>query len=198
MNYDYKQLEKLMLQKDFEELSLAEKMLIQDWITPEAYQQERLILLESKRILSQQTPLQGNPLSDLQTHFKTTYPPKTSWRNYSLPMYQAILFASIVGIIVWYWRPVSIQTQIQKEIVYRTQIDTIFKEKILVEEKIVYKTKFIKTSQIQVDTIYIPAIDKDQLYQEKETNTIFAKEPIKGKSMKDMGELMDFVIGTDS
>ena len=197
MSNNYEQIEQLMLLKDFEALSLQEKAFIQDWMSPEDYQQQRKILIESKRILSQKAPLVNANLQQLQAHFKATHKNKSNLASTNIPIYQALLLATLVGIFVWCWRPVSVQTRIQKEIVYLPKVDTVFQERWIEKEKVVYKTKKIQIPVLQIDTIYIPNIDKEQFYQEKENNTIFAKQSQKGKSMKDMGNLMDFVVGTD-
>ncbi len=197
MNNNYEQIEQLMLLKDFDELNFQEKAFIQDSMSPEAYQQQRSILIESKRVLAQKTPLKGTQLSSLQAHFEATHRNKAAWQSRKIPIYQALLFAALVGFIVWCWRPVQIETSVQKEIVYLPKVDTIFQEKLVIEEKVVYKTKFVEVPLVLRDTVYIPSIDKEQFYQEKENPTIFAKQIPKGKTMKDMGDLMNFVVGAD-
>jgi len=195
MSNNYEQIEQLMLLKDFEALNLQERELIQDLMSPEAYQQQRTVLIESKRILAQKAPLKGAHLSNLQAHFKATHKNSPSWKSEKIPIYQAVLFATLVGFVVWCWRPVLRETSIQKEIVYLPKVDTIFQERWIEKEKIVYKTKTVRV--LQIDTVYIPRIDKEQFYQEKDSPSIFAKQNPKGKTMKDMGDLMHFVVGAD-
>lgn len=195
MSNNYEQIEQLMLLKNFEALNLQERELIQGLMSPEAYQQQRAILVESKHILAQKAPLKGAHLSNLQDHFKATHKNSSSWKSKKIPIYQAVLFATLVGFVVWCWRPVLIETNIQKEMVYLPKVDTIFQERLIEKEKIVYKTKTVRV--LQIDTVYIPRIDKEQFYQEKDSPSIFAKQNSKGKTMKDMGDLMHFVVGSD-
>jgi hypothetical protein len=195
MSNNYEQIEQLMLLKDFDQLNFQEKEFIQDWMPPEAYQQQRSILIESKRILAQKAPLKEMQLSNLQAHFKATHQNKTTWTSRNIPIYQAVLFATLVGFIVWLWRPVQVETNIQKEIVYLPKVDTVFQEKLIIEEKIIYKTKLVEVPVVLMDTVYIQSIDKEQFYQEKPT--IFAKQNSKGKTMKDMGDLMNFMVGSN-
>jgi hypothetical protein len=197
MNKNYEQIEQLMLLKDFDALSLKEREFVQDLMSPEAYQQQRTVLVESKRILSQKAPLKGAHLSSLQAHFKATHTNNSSWKSRKIPIYQAVLFATLVGFVIWWCRPVQITTTVQKEIVYLPKVDTIFREKVVEKETVIYKTKIVQVSVLQIDTLYIPTIDKEQFYQEKENTTIFAQQNPKGKTMKDMGDLMHFVVGAD-
>jgi hypothetical protein len=197
MSNNYEKIEQLMLLKDFEALNFQEREFIQDLMSPEAYQQQRTVLIESKRILSQKTPLKGANLSSLQTHFKTTHSISSSWKLGKIPIYQAVLFATLVGFVVWCWRPVLIETKVQKEVVYIPKVDTVFQETFIEKEKVVYKTKTIRVPVLQIDTVYVPIIDKEQFYQEKDSPTIFAKQNPKGKTMKDMGDLMHFVVGAN-
>lgn len=197
MSNHYEQIEQLMLLKDFEALSIQEQDFIQDWMSPEAYQQQRAILVESKQLLAQKAPLKGAHLSTLQAHFKATHSNKIHWTSRSIPIYQAILLAALVGIIIWYCRPVELETSIQKEIVYVPKVDTVFQEQLVEKERIIYKTKTIRVPVLEIDTVYVPIIDKEQFYQEKERPTIFAKQNSKGKTMKEMGDLMNFVVGAD-
>lgn len=197
MSKQYEQIEQLMLLKDFEALNFQEKAFIQELMSPEAYQQQRTVLIESKRLLAQKAPLEKTNLQQLQTLFKEKHADKASWRSMNIPIYQAVLLAALVGFIVWFWRPVSIETRLQKEIVYLPKVDTIFQEKLVEKERIIYKTKTIQVPVLQIDTVYIPTIDKEQFYKEKNSPTIFAKQSSKGKTMKDMGDLMNFVVGAD-
>lgn len=193
----YEKIEKLMLLKDFEALNFQEKEFIQTWMSPEVYQQQRIVLVESKHILAQKPSLKENQLSSLQAHFKATHNKSVGWQSPKIPIYQAVLFATLLGFVVWWWCPVQVKTSIQKEIVYVPKVDTIYMERIIQTEKIVYKTKTLNVPVLQIDTVYIPTIDKKQFYQEKENTTIFAKQNPKGKTMKDMSDLMHFVVGAD-
>ncbi|WMX15644.1 MULTISPECIES: hypothetical protein [unclassified Aureispira] len=195
MNDNYEQLEQLMLQKDFEDLSLDEQQYVQHWMSPQIYQQQRLILIKSKQILSQKKPLDGNTLEDLQARFKAKHQPQQQTPT-SIPIYQAILAAVLVGIIVGWFRPVT-ETVLKKEVVYLPKVDTIIQEKIRIQEKIVYRTKIVEVPILKIDTIYVPTLDKTHFYQEKDTSTIFAKQHSKGKSIREMGDLMNFVVGAN-
>lgn len=197
MSNNYEQIEQLMLLKDFEALNFQEKAFIQDLMSPEAYQQQRTILMTSKRVLAQKPPLEKANLQQLQARFKAKHTNKVSWNSINIPIYQAVLLAALVGLVVWFWRPVSVETRLQKEIVYFPKVDTVFQEKLVEKETIIYKTKTIRVPVLQVDTVYIPTIDKEQFYKEKNSPTIFAKQNSKGKTMKDMGDLMNFVVGAD-
>jgi hypothetical protein len=197
MSKNYEQIEQLMLLKDFEALTLRERVFIQDSMSPETYQQQRTILIESKEILTQKTPLKGGDLSTLQAHFKATQANKVRWKSRTIPIYQAILLAALVGFIVWWWHPVTVETSIQKEMVYIPKVDTIFQEKLVEKETIIYKTRTKRVPLLQIDTVYIPVIDKEQFYQDKGSPTIFAKQNSKGKTMKDIEDLMHFVVGAD-
>lgn len=197
MSNNYEQIEQLMLLKDFEALNFQEKAFIQDLMSPEAYQQQRTILMTSKRVLAQKPPLEKANLQPLQARFKAKHTNKVSWNSINIPIYQAVLLAALVGLVVWFWRPVSVETRLQKEIVYLPKVDTVFQEKLVEKETIIYKTKTIRVPVLQIDTVYIPTIDKEQFYKEKNSPTIFAKQNSKGKTMKDMGDLMNFVVGAD-
>lgn len=197
MSNQYEQIEQLMLRKDFEALNSQEKAFIQDLMSPEAYQQQRNLLITSKRVLAQKPPLEKANLQQLQARFKAKHTDKVSWNSINIPIYQAVLLAALVGLVVWFWRPVSIETRLQKEIVYLPKVDTVFQEKLVEKETIIYKTKTIPVPVLQIDTVYIPTIDKEQFYKEKNSPTIFAKQNSKGKTMKEMGDLMDFVVGAD-
>jgi len=196
MNNNYEQIEALMLLKDFDELSFKEQAFIQSSMSSEVYQQQRNILIESKLILSKKVPLKGTPLNNLQAHFVATHK-NYSWQSTRIPIYQALLLAAFFGFIVWWCHPIKTETHIKKEIIYLPKIDTITQEKLIIKEKVIYKTKLIEVPIKLIDTIYIPTIDKEQFYQEKEGPTIFAKQNPKGKTIKDVEGLMHFVVGSE-
>jgi len=196
-NNDYDQIEQLMLIKDFEALNFQERKFIQDKISPDTYQQQRTILINSKQILSQKPPLPEAKLNDLQAYFKATHSNISSSRSATMPIYQAVLWATFIGFVIWWYRPTRIETKIQKEIIYLPIVDTIFQEKLVEKKTTIYKTKIVHVPVLQIDTVYIPTIDKEQFYQEKESPIIFAQNTPKGKTMKDMEDLMHFVVGAN-
>ncbi|BDS15121.1 hypothetical protein [Aureispira anguillae] len=199
MKYNYETLEDLLLHKNFEELNPQEQQFVQQLMSIEMYQQQRAVLLNSKRIFAEPSSFPpNNNLSALQAQFKAQH--QRRWMSYlgqPIAAYQAAILAILVGIGVYCLRPITVNTTIQKEIVYVPQVDTVVQEKIILQEKVIYKTKTIQLPAPPPDTVYVPILDKNQFYQNKEDRQIFAKENAKSKSMKEMGALMDFVVGTE-
>lgn len=201
MKYNYEQLEALMLHSDFKNLSPQEQKTVLVVMSAQEYQAQRNILLESKQIFAQTPPPPSTNLGKLQAQFKAKH--AVSWSSYfkhTIPTYQAVLYTVLVGSLVWSFRPTKIQyqPQIQEKVVYVTQTDTIIQEKIVLKKQVIYKTNTIELPAPPPDTVFVPVIDKQQFYKEKEDAQIFAKRKPKGKSIKEIGRLMDFVVGVDS
>jgi len=196
---NYEKLENLLVDKNFNELSPKQQTWVQSFMSIEEYNAQRRVLIESKSILKEKSVLPVGDLASLQSKFKDQH--RISFSSYlSQPIasYQAFLLAAVVGVIVWWLRPTIIETKIETntEIVYKTKVDTVFQEKIIYQEKVIYKTKkeVISVPTTVTDTVYMPFANKEFFYKEKEDKNDLNKEKPKGKSMKDMGDLLDFVV----
>lgn len=194
MKYTYEQLEALLLKKDFEALTAQERLGV--GLSAQEYAHQRRILLASQQLL---TPPAPQPiLKQLQQQLDASTP--TAWWQYSIPVYQVgLLGLLLLGMVGYLWPQPTTVPLLQEKIVYVNQVDTVVQEQVRIEEKIVYKIK--KVVVVQQDTLYLmpppSPEEREQFYQEKETDkTIFAKES-KGKSLKEMPGLMDFVVGEE-
>lgn len=196
MKYSYEQIEALLLRKDFEELSAQERLGV--GLSATAYAQQQRVLLASQQVLEQQPPPPKPMLEELTKQLQMAAP--APWWKQPIPAYQVVLLGLLLlGVVIYYWPQPSPIPVVEEKIVYVNQVDTVYQEQVRIEEKIVYRTKEVVV--IQQDTIYLmpPTTpeEREQFYQEKEpANTIFAKES-KSKSMKEMPELMGFVVGED-
>lgn len=196
MKYTYEQLEALLLKKDFEALTAQERLGV--GLSAQEYAHQKRILLESQQLLTQPAPPPKPILKELQQHLQASTP--TAWWQYPIPVYQVgLLGLLLVGMVVYFWPNPTTVPLLQEKIVYVNQVDTVVQEQVRIEEKVVYKIQ--KVVVVQQDTLYwMPppsSEEREQFYQEKETDqTIFAKES-KGKSLKEMSGLMDFVVGEE-
>ena len=198
MKYTYEQIEALLEQKSFEELSVEERAGVQ--LSATEYAQQQQVLEASKQVLLQRPIPPANALPQLSAQFKQKHQRPAFWKR-PIPAYQvAFLLLLITGLFLS-WPPKEVTPTIKEKLVYVTQLDTIVQERIQIEEKVVYQEK--KIVVIQRDTLYLlpPTTEEErkQFYQgegapkEKQQETIFAKQP-KSKSMKEMNGLMDFVV----
>lgn len=192
---NYEKLENLLLDKNFDELLPKQQTWVQSLMSTEEYNAQRRVLIESKSILKEKSVLPAGDLASLQSKFKAQHRTSfSSYLNQSIANYQAFLLAAIVGIIVWWLRPtiIKIKTQTNTEIIHQTRVDTVFQDKVIYKEKIIYKTK--KEVIPIPDTVYMPFANKEFFYKEKENKNDLTKEKAIGKSMKDMEDLLDFVV----
>jgi len=195
MSQDYEQLEQLLLHKDFEQLSPQEQIWVQKRLSKAAYRHQRHLLLQSQQWLQTTAPKSSSQLAALQAKLQQQH--QKSFVDYiqtPIALYQAALVAALVGVIIWWCRPIAIQTITEPpQVIYKTQIDTIVQEKIVVKEKIIYKTKTISLP-VKVDTVYLDFADQPSYYQDKTTT---APTKSTGKSLKETRQLMDFVMETN-
>lgn len=197
MKYTYEQIEALLEQKNFEELSAEERAGVQLSATAYAHQQQ--VLQASRQVLLQRPVPPINALPELSKQFKKKHKQLVFWKR-PIPVYQVALLAALITILLVYWPKEEAAPLIKEKIVYVHQVDTVIQERMRVEEKIIYQKQ--KVLMIQRDTLYLlpSSIEekRQQFYQnkEKQEETIFAKES-KGKSMKEMDGLMDFVVGME-
>jgi hypothetical protein len=194
MSENYHKLEKMLLQKDFEELSTEQQSWVEGIMTIPEYTAERKTLLGSKEILKERGPVPSGNLSSLQEKLKAKH--QFSYGELLLRpivLYKSVLLAATVGMIVWFLRPEKTRIEIRTEIkeVLVTITDTITKEKIIYKDRIRYKTKTITVPVAKTDTIYMPFANQEIFYQEKENRTINKKQ---SKTMKEMEGLLDFIV----
>lgn len=194
---DYEKLEQLLLQYPFEELSLAQQEWVGEFMSEQVYELQRKVLLESQVLLDEKPALPRPDFAALQAQFKQQQPIGLSFFARPIAGYQALLLAMMVGIFVWFLKPVEVQTntKIVQTIRVETKTDTLFQEKIIYQERLVYKTKIEYVTPTR-DTIYIPFANQESYYQDKK-EAINNKKPLPGKSMKELDDLLDFMVRLD-
>lgn len=196
MSKHYEELEALLLNYDFSELSPKQKAWVQQFVSQEDYEAQRTILQESQLLFTQKAATPNAQLKNLQQHFKQHHKKSIgTLLKHPIAAYQSVVLSCLVGALVWWLKPNTTTYETQIETVYQTQIDTVFQERIIHQEKIIYKTKTIELPAPPADTVYMPFANREDLYQPKKATT--PRTPQQGKSMKDTKELMNFVVGVD-
>lgn len=128
------ELEKLLLAKSFDQLSLSEKAKVQEQLSPQEYAAFRAVLLESKQVFaaSKKHPAPAIPLRLKQmVRNKKTKSPFWAWMhwlmNYPIPTWQPAL--GMLAVLAFFFSPLSNSAKSVKdaEPVYVYKVDTVYR-----------------------------------------------------------------------